>query len=1016
NTYDNLDHVVQVDRYDGSPSGSLLSRSRTLYDTGNNAYQTIVYGVDPSTGTVGNSLTSNNWYDAAGNLIKSLPAGSQAFTKTMYDSQARVYAQYTGYYTGSGQEPIADVPFITASNKIFEQTLTGYDPAGNAIELDFYQRNHNATGNGPLSATYTGTQPLARTSYVASYFDGVGREVATANYGNGNQQFTRPATIPVSSDTVLVTTYAYDDAGSQFQTTDPAGSITQQTFDALVQVLSTISNYTGACPGNDRDVTMQFAYNADGKLVTLTAVNPITGNQVTTYQYGTMLADSSIASNLLLSATIYPDAADTNDRVTQAYNRQGQLTGMTDQNGTVHEYLYDLLGRQTDDVITALGAGVDVTMQRIGQAYNALGMLYQVTSYADAAGTSVVNQVQNEYNNFRQLSTQYQEHGGAVDPTTSAQVDYSYTDSSANTVRPTALVYPNGRVISYQYGSSGGDGDQLSRIASYLDVASGSTLVNYTYLGLSSFIQVNYPQPNITYNLATGSGNDPYTGLDQFSNVVNALWQGPSSTLAQINYGYNRGGSRIWRQDPVASSQSPPVYQDELYSYDGLQRLFDMSRGQLTSGNTQIANLASAQQWNLDATGNWSNFVNTDTATPANNLDQQRTSNPVSEIAAISQRYGLTWAQPAYDRAGNMTTVPRPNTPTASFSATYDAWNRLVSLAGTAAYIYDGLNRRISKLAGGQTRDFYFSAQWQILEERVSTATGTAIRAARKRAVGRRGLTASGAAERQFVWGLRYPDDSILRDRTPSGTGPLSERLYALQDANWNVLAVTDASGAAHERYRYAPYGLPTFANASFTPIGIGGVYEWEMLYAGYRWDEESGLYHVRRRNLDSGLGSWLMRDPRRVGMPDPAPYRRADLLGRVLQDPKLLGLPRDPLDSVARMLPPDDPSLYSYSGLNPLNSTDPSGLISVVASVCKPTQCAVSPPDPLVFPCDEAESKMDPLTFYCSGPCTMRQPISPQCTVRCNDTGRKTRTFQCQKNFGIFEWVTLRDKDTDSC
>src|SRR5581483_4149600 len=105
--YDNLDHVVQVDRYDGSASGTLLARNTTAYDDRGQVFQRITYGADPNTGVVANPLTSNTWYDAAGNAIKQLPAGSQAFTKTFYDSQARVYANYVGYYAGSGQEPIA---------------------------------------------------------------------------------------------------------------------------------------------------------------------------------------------------------------------------------------------------------------------------------------------------------------------------------------------------------------------------------------------------------------------------------------------------------------------------------------------------------------------------------------------------------------------------------------------------------------------------------------------------------------------------------------------------------------------------------------------------------------------------------------------------------------------------------------------------------------------------------------------------------------------------------------------
>ena len=58
----------------------------------------------------------------------------------------------------------------------------------------------------------------------------------------------------------------------------------------------------------DEDVTVETAYTADGQIATLTAKNPATGDQVTTYVYGTTLTDSDIARADLLRAEIYPDS------------------------------------------------------------------------------------------------------------------------------------------------------------------------------------------------------------------------------------------------------------------------------------------------------------------------------------------------------------------------------------------------------------------------------------------------------------------------------------------------------------------------------------------------------------------------------------------------------------------------------------------------------------------------------------------------------------------------------------
>ena len=83
-----------------------------------------------------------------------------------------------------------------------------------------------------------------------------------------------------------------------------------------------------------------------------------------------------------------------------------------------------------------LGAGVDGAVRRIGQSYEVRGLVEKVTSYSDASGTAVVNEVQNAYNSFSQLVTQYQEHSGSVNTGTTPKVEYGYADGSAVGERP----------------------------------------------------------------------------------------------------------------------------------------------------------------------------------------------------------------------------------------------------------------------------------------------------------------------------------------------------------------------------------------------------------------------------------------------------------------------------------------------------------------------------------------------------------------------------------------------------
>ena len=182
---------------------------------------------------------------------------------------------------------------------------------------------------------------------------------------------------------------------------------------------------------------------------------------------------------------------------------------------------------------------------------------------------------------FRQLVTQYQEHDGAVNTSTSPSVQYTYADGSANTVRRTGIIYPNGRTLNFIYDS--GDDDSLSRVSSIGD-DSFSPLAAYTYLGASAIVVADYQQPGVQYSLISGNvvawdsftlaqwqaftldqwetfrlDASPYGGLDQFDRIVNCLWQTDATTpvaIEQVNYGYDLASNRLWRQNPVAQANS----------------------------------------------------------------------------------------------------------------------------------------------------------------------------------------------------------------------------------------------------------------------------------------------------------------------------------------------------------------------------------------------------------------------------------------------------------------------------
>ena len=83
--------------------------------------------------------------------------------------------------------------------------------------------------------------------------------------------------------------------------------------------------------------------------------------------------------------------------------------------------------------------------------------------------------------------------------------------------------------------------------------------------------------------------------------------------------------------------------------------------------------------------------------------------------------------------------------------------------------------------------------------------------------------------QRQFVWGLRYIDDLVLRDRSTANNGVINERRYAMQDGTWNTIAICDITGFVSERFAYSAYGTPVFMTGAGV-VQMASAIGFEML------------------------------------------------------------------------------------------------------------------------------------------------------------------------------------------
>lgn len=228
--------------------------------------------------------------------------------------------------------------------------------------------------------------------------------------------------------------------------------------------------------------------------------------------------------------------------------------------------------------------------------------------------------MQRDFNGLGQMTKEYQEHAGAVNTGTSLKVQYAYSEMSggANHSRLNTMIYPNGKVLNFNY--STGLNDSISRLSSLSD--STGTLESYDFLGLGTVVRRAHPQPGVDLTYikqgaeANGDAGDQYTGLDRFDRIVDQRWIKTSDGTHKdrFQYTYDRNLNRLSRSNLLNSAFN------ETYSYDNLNQLTSFARGTHT------------QTWDHDALGNFDG-VNTD------GTNQTRTHNRQNEITPPRRDY-----------------------------------------------------------------------------------------------------------------------------------------------------------------------------------------------------------------------------------------------------------------------------------------------------------------------------------------------------------------------------------------
>ena len=204
----------------------------------------------------------------------------------------------------------------------------------------------------------------------------------------------------------------------------------------------------------------------------------------------------------------------------------------------------------------------------------------------------------------------------------------------------------------------------------------------------------------------------------------------------------------------------------------------------------------------------------------------------------------------SYDLIGNIAdsaalayTVDGEMTGVGGLSFGYDSASRLttVSTGGVtiAAYAYDAFGRRVRKTTPAAVTTYLYDG-WNLVREEIAGTNGTADVV-------------------EYCWGK---DTSGSLD-TAGGVGGLlylkrNGTVYVpLYDANGNVTAYVDASGAIVISFDYDAFGNTT-VHLHLSPSPYIPAFRYSTKY----FDAETGLYYYGYRHYSPTTARWLTRDP----------------------------------------------------------------------------------------------------------------------------------------------------------
>jgi RHS repeat-associated protein len=827
-----------------------------LYNGIGNLLRTEIDGVMKSSSTYDLAGREISFTDALGNTTTKKWNKLNKLSKTISPVDATIDSLQTIYQ------------YDKLGNLVYTKDSVG---AINTYTYDNFGRNlsntvKNESGNTNIS-TFTSYD---LTGNILSKTDGNGNTTGYT-YDALNRNIT------ITNALKQKTTYTYDYNGNLITQEDYLGNVTKNVYDGINRLVETRDAYDHVIKQlgyNDADVQIasydalnnktEFLYDKnlrqtgtkDAEGNTSSLVYDLRGNisekkdangNITSYQYD---ADNHLTkvTDALGNSTSYTYDAVGNlltqtdgngNTTTYTYNRANLVTSKTDPTGYAESYTYYANGKMKEKT-DRNGIGTSYTYDILGRlltedaggqiqsyAYDANGNLLTMTD-----GTGITTRTYDALN--RNISKDVPAIGNSTyeyDLTTDHPGEYAERTTD-----------PKGNVTLKTYDRVG----RLSKVT-----ADGRT-TQYEYYNNGNRRSVRYPDG--TTETYTYDKNNRITGLANTKNN--------GSVISTYQYTYDAAGNQLTKVESKGST---------TYTYDGNNRLSAVTEpeGKVTSYTYDAAGNRRSEQveyglvsmttvYSYDECGRLTTTISSDgTETrylydPNGNLS----SKSVGRMEIVSPEELAEEILPEFDLMINKGDVGGTGTEKLALYH-YDHYNRLAKLKSgnsTTAYSYNAQGYRVEKKVNSSTTRYLYEYDKVVLETDGSN-NQTAVQ----------------------VYGT-----NLLYRSTTNDAGNGAQSYYYLYNAHGDVTSLLDMSGNIAVSYDYDAFG---------NIIGQTGTADNPIRYAGYQYDEESGLYYLNARYYDSVTARFITEDT-------------------------YAGQRNDPLSL----------NLYTYCANNPIIYTDPSG------------------------------------------------------------------------------------------